>query len=77
MPLFLLVYDQRMGAIEKLMEFPDSERERALTERFALEESRLQEPHVEVIILSASTREALMQTHSRYFKGVSELAAGD
>jgi hypothetical protein len=33
------------------------------------------EPDIEVILLTASSPEALLRTHARYFKSVPELAA--
>lgn len=43
--------------------------------RSATEMERKDDPDVEVVVLSARSREALMRTHSRYFKGVRELTA--
>ncbi len=77
MSLFLLVYDQLSGALGDIEVFEDSDSERALARRFALEQEHLGTPAIEVIVLSAADRESLMRTHSRYFKGVSELASSE
>jgi hypothetical protein len=72
MSQFLVVYRRSTGS---LLEFRDmgEDMERALAERFSREEQEKDDPDVEVVLLGASSREALMRTHSRYFKTASEL----
>lgn len=50
------------------IEFPDSEREAALTKRFALERQYASRPEVEVVSLGAASIDDLKRTHTRYFK---------
>lgn len=75
MTQFLVVYDQAEGKVIQLTEFPDSERSRALDQRFELERKYQDEPHLEVVALGADSREDLERTHGRYFKTVAQLAA--
>jgi hypothetical protein len=72
---FLLVYRRSTG---ELVEDRDlgQDRAEALKVRFAREQREKDDPDVEVVLLSASSREALMQTHARYFKSVQQLAEG-
>lgn len=71
---FLLVYRRSTA---KLIEFRDlgEDRARAVETRFAAEKRERADPDVEVVVLSAPSKEALMKTHSRYFKTISELAS--
>jgi len=43
--------------------------------RLKEERAHKDDPDIEVILLTASSREALIRTHARYFKSVPELAA--
>jgi hypothetical protein len=43
--------------------------------RLKEERAHKDDPDIEVILLTASSREALVRTHARYFKTVPELAA--
>jgi hypothetical protein len=74
MTQFLIVYDQVEGKVLSMAEFDDTERSRALEERFDLERRYQDQPHVEVIALGADTRADLEITHGRYFKTVAQLA---
>jgi hypothetical protein len=71
MNYFLVIYDRASGKV-RLRDF-GSAREDALKARFEAEESGLDE-ETEVVVLSASSREDLERTHSRYFHSMSELA---
>lgn len=51
------------------------DRAKAQALRFAAEKELRTDPDVEVVILAAQSREALVQTHSRYFKTLSQLAS--
>lgn len=74
MTQFLIVYDQTEGKVLSLTEFEDSERGRALEERFELERRYHDQPHIEVVALGADSRADLETTHGRYFKTVAQLA---
>ena len=73
---FLLVYDLSKGQVLLIEEFPDTAREVALEKRFSLERDHVDDPNLEIIVLSAPDRAALEVTHARYFKNVQELASG-
>jgi hypothetical protein len=73
MSYYLLVYDRSTGAVE-VEEFADNERELALHRRFIRERQQAKRPEVEIVVLGAESREALEQTHARYFKTFQELA---
>lgn len=70
---FLIVYRRSNG---RLLECRDlgTDRAAATRERLAAEKAHLTEPDVEVVILSARSREVLERTHSRYFRSARELA---
>lgn len=73
MKQFLLVYRRSTGQLLQLEDLgPDMGA--ALQKRFALERERLADPDVEVVLLSASSREALARTHARYFRDTHTLA---
>jgi hypothetical protein len=69
---FLIVYRRSTG---ELLEFADLGKDQAGADsrRFEHEQREKDDPDVEVVILSASSRAALQQTHSRYFKTMREL----
>lgn len=70
---FLLVYRRSTGELLECEDLgPDSAdalERRALHERLNRGDS-----DIEVVVLSAVDRQALMQTHARYFKNVRQLA---
>jgi hypothetical protein len=70
---FLIVYRRGEG---RLLECRDlgTDRVAATTERLAAEKAHVTDPDVEVVILSAKSREVLERTHSRYFRSARELA---
>ena len=70
---FLIVYRRGEG---KLLECRDlgSDRAAATSERLEAEKRYVKEPDVEVVILSARSREVLERTHSRYFRTARQLA---
>jgi hypothetical protein len=74
MKQYLVRYRRSTG---HLLEFEDvgTDRAVAMDRRFAAERAHKDDPDIEVVILTASSREALMGTHARYFKTVHELAA--
>lgn len=70
---FVLVYDRSVGKLESFKSFGEDERGLALDARFDLERQHLGDSRREVIMLGADSREALVRTHSRYFKSMREL----
>jgi hypothetical protein len=74
MKQYLVRYRRSTG---HLLEFEDvgTDRAVAMDRRFVAERAHKDDPDIEVVILTASSREALMGTHARYFKTVHELAA--
>jgi hypothetical protein len=72
--LFLIEYDRHRGQIVKLQAFDNSESQNAEDSRLEieLELNRLGIKH-EVVLLEASTEEALRRTHRRYFENLDQL----
>ncbi|MCA1704177.1 MAG: hypothetical protein LC808_13295 [Actinobacteria bacterium] len=73
---FLLVYDLAAGTL--LHEERYQSRVEALRARFVAEaehRSRTDDVEVEVVVLSADSREDLLRTHARYFRSLAELAS--
>lgn len=70
---FLIVYRRGEG---RLLECRDlgTDRAAATSKRLATERTHVADPDVEVVILSAKSREVLERTHSRYFRTARELA---
>jgi hypothetical protein len=66
---FVLVFDRPKGEIVEMLEFPDSERDRALRCLFERENRHRGQPQIEVVMLGADSIEVLKRTHMRYFKG--------
>jgi hypothetical protein len=73
MKQFLLVYRRSTG---QLLELEDlgADMGAALQKRFAVEREQQADPDVEVVLLSATSREALARTHARYFRDTHTLA---
>jgi hypothetical protein len=74
MKYFLLVYDQQVGRVESVEEFPTLSGPAALARRFELEVEYRARPSIEVVLLGAASKDALIRTHGRYFKTARELA---
>lgn len=71
---FLLVYDRAAGKL--LHEEQYQSRVDALRARFVAEaEHRRGTNDIEVVVLSAGSREGLLRTHARYFRSLTELAS--
>ncbi len=70
---YLLVYRRSTGKLQEIHDL-GSDRETALKRRFERERQESGDPDIEVVLLGASSREALKRTHARYFKNVRELA---
>ena len=74
MTQYLVRYRRSTG---NLLQFEDlgSDRAAAMDRRSEEERAHKDDSDVEVVVLTASSREALIRTHARYFKSVPELAA--
>lgn len=70
MPSYLVVYDRAKGAVVEQTEYERADD--ALRQRFAIEAGGIGSS-VEVVVLTAESPEALLRTHSRYFRSVAEL----
>lgn len=72
--IFLIEYDRGGGRIVTFGVFDDSDRQRAANSRLELELAlnRRLEDH-EVVLLQASSEDALRETHRRYFETASEI----
>jgi len=73
--IFLIEYNRARGTLVEMRTFDDSSRKLAEDARLELE-LRLNREGVEheVVILEASSEEALRRTHSRYFESLAEIA---
>jgi hypothetical protein len=69
---FLLVFDRDHGRLLREQGYQDNRE--ALRERFRVERMH-RGNNVEVVVLTADSRDALRHTHSRYFESLSDLAA--
>ena len=75
MRYFLIVYNRSTG-VSQVSEFSEAERREALQRRFVVESDLQGLPEYEIVVLGGADLEQIKQTHGRYFKNVSELAAG-
>ncbi len=73
--IFLIEYDRSSGKINSLVTFNDSERRKAEDSRLELE-LRLNRERIkrEVVVLEATSEDALRLTHRHYFESIDELA---
>jgi hypothetical protein len=73
--IFLIDYDRGAGTLATLRTFPDCARQEASEARLALEldHKRAGIEH-EVVVLEASSEDALRRTHRRYFEDITTLA---
>lgn len=69
---FLVVYNRRTG-VNTVREFPAGAGREAIRERFVKERKYRDNPDIEVVVLSSSSREELLETHSRYFRSAEEI----
>jgi hypothetical protein len=69
---FLVVYNRRTGSSD-VREFPEGFGREAIRERFAQERLHRGNLDIEVVVLSSSSRDELMKTHSRYFRSAEEI----
>jgi spore cortex formation protein SpoVR/YcgB (stage V sporulation) len=70
---FLLVFDRAHSHLISEQRFDDHRQ--ALEERFRAERMHRANPDIEVVVLSAESKDALRLTHARYFQSVSLLAS--
>jgi len=70
---YLLIYRRSTGDLQEIHDL-GSDRKAALSYRFEREQQQSADPDVEVVLLTAASREALNRTHARYFKDRRELA---
>lgn len=72
--IFLIEYDRSEGRIITFETFEDSAREKAEDSRLQLElELNGRGTEREVVLLEATSEEALRRTHRRYFEDLAEL----
>ena len=71
---FLLVFDRSQARLLGLDEY--SNREAALAARFDAEKRHAESVDIEVVVLSAASRDELKRTHSRYFTEFGSLYRG-
>jgi len=73
--LFLIEYDRQRGKIITMTSFEDLDRLFAEESRLELELDRNKKAiDNEVVLLEASSEEAVRRTHRRYFEDLTELA---
>jgi hypothetical protein len=70
---YLVIYDRSKGAVVRRQSYTGSDE--ALRARFAAEDEFRSNPDIEVVVLGASSWQALERTHSRYFKSLAQLTA--
>jgi hypothetical protein len=68
---YLIVFDRARSIVVRCEPFNSSDA--ALNARFDAERDYGRSDDIEVVVLSASSPEALTRTHSRYFKGLGQL----
>jgi hypothetical protein len=72
--LFLIEYDRLRGQIMTFKTFEDKERRQAEDTRLEIElDLNRREIEHEVVLLQASSEEALRRTHRRYFEDLAQL----
>lgn len=72
-PYFLLVYARTEGRL--LREEPFDDHREALVARFEEERAHRGDDNIEVVVLGADSREAMRNTHARYFHNIGEMAS--
>lgn len=73
--IFLIQYDRKSGKLIRMEEYSAEQRPQAEKERLRLElEQNSQSIADEVVILEASSKDALLKTHQRYFMSLEELS---
>lgn len=69
---YLLIYDRHQGKVIRQVSFDQADT--ALAARFDAEREFNGQPEIEIVVLGADSWQALVRTHSRYFKGLHDLA---
>jgi len=69
---FLVIFDRATGRVLREESFED--RSKALEARFEAERLHRKSATIEIVVLSANSKEDLHRTHARYFRTVGELA---
>ena len=71
---FLIEYDRQKGRMVKFEKFRNSQRVKAENQRFEIELNlnRRKITH-EVVLLEATSQNALQRTHRRYFKSLKQM----
>ena len=74
--IFLIEYNRLRGTIDNISRFDDSERSKAEKLRLEIELNlhRRRVENYEVVLLEASSEEALRRTHRRYFEDIKKIA---
>ena len=70
---YLVIYNRREGQIIRYKGYGGAKP--ALKARFEAEREFSGQPDIEIVVLGGENWDSLSRTHSRYFKGVQELAA--
>lgn len=74
--VFLIHYDRASGRLVELREFLDSQRDEAALARLDLEIQLLAQGNGhEVVLLEASSKDILKNTHRRYFESFEKMKA--
>ena len=64
---YLVHYDRAKSEVLSFKEFPDSQRQQALTKRIELEKNQDHfDSSKEIVLLQAANREELLKTHTKY-----------
>jgi hypothetical protein len=68
MKIFLLIYDRRLHRLTRVSEFEQARRQEAMDARYEAELSAMRAGRdEEIVILEASSLDALKRTHGSYF----------
>lgn len=73
MKSFLIVYDTRSGTLIEMRVFEAGQDDEALQQRFQEELAKNLSDDVEIVVLRASSEDAIRESHARYFASSSEL----
>jgi hypothetical protein len=75
--IFLVVYDTKLAELRAIKEYDESTRAEAMESLRVTQEELIGDlDHVEVALFEAPSLATLKQTHSRYFKTLTELTTG-
>lgn len=72
--IYLIQYDRQLGQIVEMVQFVDADRQKAEDARLAMEIELSRNNNAnEVVLLEASSEDALKKTHGRYFSDIKKL----